>query len=143
MNNIIDVIIDHPNLTMLEKLRFNRLADVLKKRYLIYNKQFSFRSHHATDHAVLSIIDPVQKAIEDCDYSCGVFLDFSKAFDTVDQNTLLSKLEFYGIRGVVKDWCSSYLRNRTQMVSLGSVNSDIQTAFCVVPQGSLLGPLLF
>ena len=88
---------------MLEKLRFNWLGDVLEKRFLIYNKQFSFRSHHSTDHAVLSIIDQVQKAIEGCDYSCGIFLDFSKAFDTVDQNTLLSKLEFYGIRGVVKD----------------------------------------
>ena len=70
---------------MLEKLRFNRLADVLEKSYLIYNKQFSFRSHHSTDHTVLSIIDQVQKAIEDRDYSCGIFLDFSKAFDTVNK----------------------------------------------------------
>ena len=122
---------------------FNRLADFLEKRHLIYNKQFGFRSHHSTDHAVLSIIDQVQKAIEDRDYSCGIFLDFSKAFDTVNHNILLSKLEFYGIRGVFKDLFTSYLRNRMQMMSLASVNSDIQTVCCGVPQGSVLGPLLF
>ena len=72
----------------------------------------------------------MQKAIEDRDYSCGIFLDFGKAFDTVNHNILLSKLEFYGIRGVVKDWFTSYLRNRMLVVSLGSVNSDIQTVCC-------------
>ena len=121
----------------------NRLADFLEKRHLIYNKQFGFHLHHSTDHAVLSITDQVQKAIEDHDYPCGIFLDFSKAFDTVNHNILLSKLEFYGIRGVVKDWFSSCLRNRTQTVSIDSVNSDIQTVFCEVLQGSVLGPLLF
>ena len=89
------------------------------------------------------IIDQVQKAIEDYDYSCGIFLDFSKAFDTVNHNILLSKLQFYGIRSVVKDWFTSCLRNRMQTVSLGSVNSDIQTLCCGVPQGSVLGPRLF
>ena len=85
---------------LLEKLMFNRLADFLEKRHLIYNKQFGFRSHHSTDHAVLSIIVQVQKAIEDRNYSCWIFTDFSKAFNTVNYNILLSKLEFYGI---VKD----------------------------------------
>ena len=101
---------------LLEKLMFNRLADFLEKRHLIYNKQFGFRSHHSTDHAVLSIIDQVQKAIEARDYSCGIFLDFSKAFDTVNHNFLLSKLEFYGIRGVVKD-CLLYLISEKQNVN--------------------------
>ena len=122
---------------------FNRLADFLEKRHLIYNKQFGFRSHHSTDHAVLSIIDQVQKAIEDRDYPCGIFLDFSKAFDTVNHNNLLSKLEFCGIRGVFKDLFTSYLRNRMQMMSLASVNSDIQTVCCGVPQGSVLVSMTF
>ena len=126
-----------------EKLMFNRLADFLEKRHLIYNKQFGFRSHHSTDHAVLSIIDQVQKTIEDRDFPCGIFLDFSKAFDNVNHNILQSKLEFYGIRGVVKDLFTSYLRNRMQMMSLACVNSDIQTVCCGVPQGLVLGPLLF
>ena len=79
---------------LLEKLMFNRLADFLEKRYLVYNKQFGFSLHHSTDHAVLSIIDQVQKAIEDRDYPCGIFLDFSKAFDTVNHNILLSMYIF-------------------------------------------------
>ena len=83
----------------------------------------------------------MQKAFEDRDYSCGIFLNFSKAFDTVDHNS--GQQRCCGIRGVVKDWFTSYLRNRMQMVSLGSVNSDIQTVCCGVPQGSVLGPLLF
>ena len=82
-------------------------------------------------------------ATEGHDYSCRTFPDFSKAFDTVNQNILLTKLEYYGISGVVKDWFSSYPSNRTQTVSLGSVISQMQTVFCRVPQGSVLGPLLF
>lgn len=115
---------------LLETLMFSRLVDFLDIRHLIYKKQFGFRSHHSTDHAVLSIIDQVQKAIEDCDYSCGIFLDFSKDFDAVNYNISLIKL-------------SSYLTNRTQMVSLGSLISDMQTVLCGLPQGSVLGPLLF
>ena len=69
----------------------------------VYSKQFGFRSHHSADHAVLSIIDNEQKAIEDREFSCGVFLDFSEAFDTVNHEIPLTKLEFYGIRSIVKD----------------------------------------
>ena len=85
---------------LLEKLMFNWSANFSEKRHLICNKQFGFHSHHLTDHAVLGIIDQVQKAIEDRDHSYGIFLDFSKAFDTVN-HILLSKLEFYGLRRVV------------------------------------------
>ena len=128
---------------LLEKFVFNRLSNYLEKRHLIYSKQFGFRSHHSTVHAVLSIIDKVQKAIEDREYSCGIFLDFSKAFDTVNHDILLTKLEFYGIRGIVKDWFTSYLSNRKQFVSLGNTQSDKVNISCGVPQGSVLGPLLF
>ena len=128
---------------LLEKFLFNRLSNYLEKRHLIYSKQFGFRSHHSTVHAVLSIIDKVQKAIEDREYSCGIFLDFSKAFDTVNHEILIKKLEFYGIRGIVKDWFTSYLRNRKQFVSLGNTQSDKVNISCGVPQGSVLGPLLF
>ena len=109
---------------------------------LFYSKQFGFRSHYSTEHAVLSILDQVQLGIEDHDYSCGIFLDFSKAFDTVNHQILLTKLDYFGIRGVVKDWFTSCLRNRTQFVSLGAVTSDIQPVSCGVPQRSVLGPLL-
>ena len=125
---------------MLEKFVFNRLSNYLEKRHLTYSKQFCFRSHHSTVHAVLSIIDKVQKAIEDREY---IFLDFSKAFDTVNHEILFTKLEFYGIRGIVKDWFTSYLSNRKQFVSLGNTQSDKVNIFYGVPQGSVLGPLLF
>lgn len=76
---------------LLEKLMYKQIIDFLNKRQLIYGKQFGFRSHYSTDHAVLSIIDQVQLAIEDHDYSCGIFLDFSKAFDTVNHQIFLKK----------------------------------------------------
>ena len=128
---------------LLEKLMFSRLSDYLEKRQILYNRQFGFRSNHSTDHAVLSIIDKVQKAIDDRDYSCGIFLDFSKAFDTVNHGILLKKLEHYGIRGVAYDWFSSYLGNRKQFTCLDNTTSDQQIISCGVPQGSVLGPLLF
>ena len=81
------------------------------------------------------IIDKVQKAIEDRDYSCGIFLDFSRVFDTVNHEILLLKLEFYGIRGIVKDWFTSYLSNWKQLVSLGNTQSGKVNISCGVPQG--------
>ena len=83
-------------------------------------------------------------AAEDHDYSCGIFQNFSKPFDAVTHKILLTKLEYYAIRGFVRDWFSSYLSNRTQTVSLGSVISEMQTVFCgTLPQASVLRPLLF
>ena len=70
-------------------------------------------------------------------------MDFSKAFDTGNRNILIEKLDYYGIRGVTKDWFISYLTNRYQYVSLGQTESDPHHVSCSVPQGSVLGPLLF
>ena len=75
--------------------------------------------------------------------SCGVFIDLQKAFDTVDHAILLQKLFHYGVRGIVNDWFSSYLINRVQTTQIGSHVSEKQNPLCGVPQGSVLGPLLF
>jgi retron-type reverse transcriptase len=80
----------------------------LDRNDILFEKQFEFRSGHSTDHAILCIIDKIQKAIDDRSTSCGIFLDFSKAFDMVNHKILIKKLE-HGIRGVAKDWFTSYL----------------------------------
>ena len=132
---------------MLEKLIYKRIIDFLNKRPLIYSKQFGFCSHYSTKYAVLTITDQVQLAIESHDYSCGIFLDkafLDKAIDTVNHQILLTKLDYkLGIRGVAKDWLTSYLSNRSQFVSLGSINSNTQIVSCAVLQRSVFRPPLF
>ena len=76
-------------------------------------------------------------------YWCGIFLDFSKAFDTIDHTILIKKLEYYGIRGVAKKWFISYLSNRRQIVTVNGVKSEENSITCGVPQRSVLGSLLF
>ena len=98
---------------------------------------------HSTSHAILLITDKIQKAIENKLFSCGIFLDLSKAFDTVNHHILLRKLENYGIRGIANQWFHSYLSNRKQFVSVFNDKSEELTITCGVPQGSVLGPLLF
>ena len=88
-------------------------------------------------------MDKIQWAIENHNIACGTFLDFTKAFHTIDHNTLINKLDYYGIRGVAKSWFVSYLTNRKQVVTVNGVASDVQDVSCGVSQGSVLGPLLF
>ena len=128
---------------ILERLMYKRLINLIDKYNILFNKQFGFRSGHSTDHAILCILDKIQSAVESGLFSCGVFLDLSKAFDTVNHSILLDKLEHYGIRGVAKQWFSSYLKKRKQFVSINNTCSDYSDITSGVPQGSVLGPLLF
>ena len=105
--------------------------------------QFGLREKHSKMLATLLITDNVQLAIEDGQFSCGIFLDLSKAFDTVDHSILIRKLGHYGIRGIANDCLTSYVHNRRQYVTIGSSKSDELVVTHGVPQGSVLGPLLF
>ena len=85
----------------------------------------------------------MQKALDDEQFACEIFIDLEKAFDTVTHDILLEKLDHYGIRGIANDWFRSYLSDRTQVASINDFNSDYKIVKYGVPQGSVLGPLLF
>ena len=128
---------------IIEKLMFKRLYDFLEKYKCIYDLQFGFRENHSTNHAIISIIQKIQDAIKNNNFAIGVFIDLQKAFDTVNHSILLNKLEHYGISGISNTWFKSYLTDRQQFVSIGGESSDFTTTEHGVPQGSVLGPLLF
>ena len=85
----------------------------------------------------------IRKSIDNKEYGCSVFIDLTKAFDTVHHSILLSKLNHYGIRGIAGDWFRSFITNRKQFVTVNGSNSNLLPITCDVPQGSVLGPLLF
>lgn len=126
-----------------EKLIHKQLVNYIDKKKILFQFQFGFRKGHSTAEAITDITNTLRKAIDNNLYTSGVFLDFSKAFDTVNHMILLSKLDAYGIRGIPLKWFQSYLSNRKQYVELDGVKSPNQTMLCGVPQGSTLGPLLF
>ena len=126
-----------------EKAMFVRLSDYLEKKQSLIMNQYGFRKKHSTYMAIMDMYDRISKAIDKNEYCIGIFIDLSKAFDTLDHDILLSKLEHYGVRGIALDWFRNYLRNRKQYVYYNGISSDFMDISCGVPQGSILGPLLF
>ena len=127
---------------ILEKLMYKRLYTFLNNNN-IYSLQFGFRQQYSTSHVLTNITENIRKALDDGNIDCGIFVDLQKAFDIVDHQILLAKLNHYGIRGVSNDWFKSYLSNRSQYVSITGYDSGPAAINCGVPQGSVLGHLLF
>ena len=98
---------------------YNRLKSFFSKHCLFYESQYGFREQRSTEHAILDIVNKIQSNMDKGMFSCGVFIDLQKAFDTVNHSILLHKLSHYGIRGTVNDWFSSYLSNRIQTTQVG------------------------
>ena len=133
-----------PNISKLfEKLIKNRLSKFLEDNKCLFSRQFGFRNKHTTNHALIDLTENIRKALDGNEFACGVFLDFKKAFDTVNHKILLKKLEHYGVRGHAIKWFKSYLSERKQYTPVNNADSQINEISYGVPQGSVLGPLLF
>ena len=112
---------------------YKRLYTFLNNNNFIYNLQFGFRQQYSTSPALINITENIRKSLDNGNIGCGVFVDLKKAFDTVDHQILLAKLNHYGIRGVSNDWFKSYLSNRSQHVSINGYDSGLAAINCVVP----------
>ena len=128
---------------IIEKLMFTRVYNFIEKYNCIYELQCGFRQKHNTNHTLINITETIRSALDNKKTVCGIFVDLQKAFDTVNHEILIEKLQYYGIRGITNDWFRSYLTNRKQYVSINGYDSGVKLLHHGVPQGSVLGPLLF
>ena len=128
---------------MLERIMYNRLYKYLTENNLLYCKQFGFQKGHSPEHAILQLFEQINQSFDKSEFTLGVFVDLSKALDTVDHQILLKKLEYYGIAGNNLGWFEKYLKNQQQFVSFEHNSTKKATVTCGVPQRSILGLLLF
>ena len=128
---------------IIEKLMHKRLDNFLMEHNILYQNQFGFRKNNSTVYASAQITEMIKVSIDNRKFGCGIFVDLRKAFDTVNHEILLIKLEHYGIRDSMLKWFQSYLFDRKPFVTFNGVSSELLVNSCGVPQGSVLGPLLF
>jgi hypothetical protein len=126
-----------------EAVLYDRLIKFIERNDFLYCNQFGFRRHKSTSHGLINLTNKILLDIDSSRVNLGVFIDLTKAFDTVDHAILVNKLNYYGIRGTSCELIKNYLQNREQYVTLDTINSSTRNIGIGVPQGSTLGPLLF
>ena len=128
-----------------EKVMYNKISSFLECKNLLYKHQYGFRSKHSTVHPLLHLINGCAESNNKnpSEYTLSIFCDLSKAFDVISHDILIKKLNYYGIRGIANQWFVSYLSNRYQYVDIDGITSTLEKIICGVPQGSILGPLLY
>ena len=126
-----------------EKIVYNKLLNFISDNNILYDHQYGFRKGRSTQQAIITLVDKIAKSQDIGDIVITLLIDLKKAFDTIDHRILLRKLYSYGIRGSMLKWMESYLTDRSQYVVFDGKVSETRSIECGVPQGSILGPLLF
>lgn len=126
-----------------ERVACDQLSEYLDHNSILYKKQSGFRANHSTDTALISLSDTIRHSMDKGMYTGIILLDLQKAFDTVNHEIMIEKLKAVGVDHNTTNWFHSYLTDRRQFVSLGDTKSSLNPNSCGVPQGSILGPLLF
>ena len=126
-----------------EKLLLQQLYQHFHNNNLFFSSQYGFRPSRSTEHAALELSDKIHSLMDNNKTPISIFLDLSKAFDTLNHKILLQKLKHYGITGKPLDLCNSYLTGRQQYTQQNNTPSELKTITTGVPQGSILGPFLF
>ena len=122
---------------------YNKMYKFFSDDNLIFSLQFGFGQKYSTVHALISLAENIRKNLDEGKIGCGIFINLQKAFDTIEHDIHLSKLEHYGTHGLANEWFKSYLSNREQYVSINGHDSNLADVKVGVPQGPVLGPLLF
>ena len=128
---------------VLEKCVHDQVMKFLEENNLLCSQQFGFRKHRSTELAATCFVDDIRKGMDRGHYTGAIYVDLSKTFDTISHASILSKLPGFGIDGIAKEWFTNYLFGRSQQVEFENVLSAPSSIYCGVPQGSILGPLLF
>ena len=130
---------------LFEKIMYNILLSFFNDNAILYNHQYGFRPKHSTIHPIIHLLNHCAETNNTSisEYTLATLCDLPKAFDVISHNILFQKLHDYGIRGIANKWFGNHLSNRTQYVELDNCKSSTKDIKCGVPQGSMLGPLLY